>query len=39
MSESKAPGKPDKQKANLKMAALNHPLVIDAQRIFDGQVI
>ncbi|MCP3943336.1 MAG: DNA polymerase III subunit gamma/tau [Desulfobacteraceae bacterium] len=28
-----------KEKNNLKMAALNHPLVLDAQRIFDGEII
>ncbi len=39
MSENELPGKPDKQKANQKMVARNHPLVLDAQRIFDGQVI
>ncbi|MCP4722235.1 MAG: hypothetical protein GY860_22475, partial [Desulfobacteraceae bacterium] len=39
MSENGLPGKPDKQKANQKMVARNHPLVLDAQRIFDGEVI
>jgi DNA polymerase-3 subunit gamma/tau len=39
MSESKSASKPDKQKANMKMAVRNHPLVLDAQRIFDGEII
>jgi DNA polymerase III subunit gamma/tau len=39
MSENSLPDKPDKQKANMKMVAQNHPLVLDAQRIFDGEII
>jgi DNA polymerase-3 subunit gamma/tau len=39
MSENSLPDKPDKQIANMKMMAQNHPLVIDAQRIFDGKII
>ncbi len=39
MSETQSPGKPDKQKASMKVAARNHPLVLDAQRIFDGEII
>ncbi len=38
-SENNAIGKPDKQKADMQVAARNHPLVIDAQRIFDGEII
>ncbi len=39
MSETESLGKPDKQKASMKAAARNHPLVVDAQRIFDGEII
>lgn len=39
MSETQSIAKPDKQKANMKVAARNHPLVLDAQRIFDGEII
>ena len=39
MSENSLPDKPDKQMANMKMMAQNHPLVMDAQRIFDGKII
>lgn len=39
MSENSLPDKPDKQIANMKMMAQNHPLVLDAQRIFDGKII
>ena len=39
MSENEPLGKPDKQKTNQRMVARNHPLVLDAQRIFDGQII
>jgi DNA polymerase-3 subunit gamma/tau len=39
MSETQSIAKPDKQKASMKVAARNHPLVLDAQRIFDGEII
>jgi len=39
MSETQSIAKPDKQKASIKVAARNHPLVLDAQRIFDGEII
>jgi len=39
MSENDPPPGAGKEKSHLKMAALNHPLVLDAQRIFDGQII
>ena len=39
MSETESLGKPDKQKASMKVAARNHPMVLDAQRIFDGEII
>ena len=39
MSENESLGKPDKQEASMKVAARNHPLVLDAQRIFDGEII
>lgn len=39
MSENSLPDKPDKQMTNMKMVAQNHPLVLDAQRIFDGKII
>ncbi|RLB88793.1 MAG: DNA polymerase III subunit gamma/tau [Deltaproteobacteria bacterium] len=39
MSETQSLAKPDKQKASMKVAARNHPLVLDAQRIFDGEII
>jgi DNA polymerase III subunit gamma/tau len=39
MSETEPLGKPDKQETGMKIAARNHPLVLDAQRIFDGEII
>ena len=39
VSETQSPGKPDKPKTVMTAAARNHPLVIDAQRLFDGEII
>ncbi|MBU0969032.1 MAG: DNA polymerase III subunit gamma/tau [Proteobacteria bacterium] len=39
LSKTDPPGLPDKEKAKLSALAHNHPFVLDAQRIFDGEII